>query len=321
MLTHEIKSNDFRRAFTESQNRYIAYFLQSTKSSLALENREIDTEIPNLQNAFYLAVTSNKTEIIRDFWDAMSEYFWNMGYWRIFLDWGENTLKALNEIGTDPINAGELLNSLGWLRMEWGDYSIAEDIFNRARELLYRGNDPKGIGRVERYLGVLAYRKDDFDSAARQFDIAENIALTNGFELSLSEIYNLKGSLHKKLGNFEAAREYYNKSKEIIERIGDDWQLTAIMRNLYNLDILLGNLETAKLGFEQTINLCLKTVRKDMLYSCQLKLAGVEKQLGNFERAKELALAARDGFNSLDMKIGIERANQLLASLINKNAD
>lgn len=88
MSTNEVALNDFRSAFAESENRYIVYFLKCTKSSLSLENREIDAELPNLQNAFYLALTAHKTEIIRDFWDAMSEYFWSRGYWRILLDWG-----------------------------------------------------------------------------------------------------------------------------------------------------------------------------------------------------------------------------------------
>lgn len=319
MSANGVASKDFRSTFAESESRYISYFLRCTKSALSLENRGIDTELPNLQNAFYLALIANKKEIVRDFWDAMSEYFWNRGYWRIFLDWGENTLKILREIGFDPVNEGELMNSLGWLRMEWGDYLIAEDIFNRARELLYLGNDPKGICRIERYIGVLAYRKGNYELASRQFEIAETIALANNFELSLSEIYNLKGSVQKQLENLDLARNYYEKSKAIIERVGDDVQLATIMRNLYNLDLLLGNLEPAKVGFEQAIKLCLKADRRDMLYSCQLKLADVEKQLGNVGKAKELALSARDGFNSLDMKIGVERANQLLAFLVQNN--
>ena len=252
-------------------SEYVGYFLKCAKTSLSLQNREIDIELPNLQNAFYLALVENNTGVIREFWDAMSEYFWYRGYWRIYFDWGENTLKTLHQIGVDPVNEGELMSALGWLRMEWGDFSIAEETFSRARKLLYTGNDPKGISRIERYIGVLAYRKGDLETAAKQYEIAEKIAIANNYELSLSEIYNLQGSLERKRGNLELARDFYYKSKELVERLGDEWRLTATLRNLASLDIQLGNLEAAKAGLEQTIDLCVRADRKDMLYSCQIK--------------------------------------------------
>ena len=91
------------------------------------------------------------------------------------------------------------------------------------------------------------------------------------------------------------------------------------MRNQYNIELLLGNLESAKAGFEQTIKNCLKADNRDILYSCQHKLADVEKKISNTVKAKELALSARDGFISLDMKFGIDRANQFLTLLNQAN--
>ncbi|RLC84149.1 MAG: hypothetical protein DRJ03_15035 [Chloroflexi bacterium] len=324
MLDHKAESKDFKNTFAESQRRYISYFLKCAQASLSLQsqetNREIDVELPNLQNAFYLALAKNDIEVIREFWDSISGYFWYRGYWRVYFDWGESTLRALRQTGADPLSEGRLMGELGWLRMEWGDFSIAEEIFDRARKLLYIGKDQKYICIVERYIGVLAYRKGDLETAEKQYEIAERIALTINYKSSLSEIYNLQGSLARKRGNLQLARSLYQKAKELVESRGDEWRLTATLRNLAALDVQLGDLEAAKERLEQTIDLCLRADRKDMLCSCQIKLAEVEKQLDNVERAKILAISAREGFSSLEIKNGLEKTNQFLASLV-QNVD
>jgi tetratricopeptide (TPR) repeat protein len=319
MAKSETSISVLQDSFREVRHRYVDYFWKIARASDKLPKEEVEAELPNLSNAFYMVLGEKDARVAHKFWEAMGDFFWYRCYWHFYSDWGENTLRLLQETGSNRLAEGWLMSELGWLHMEWGDFISAEELFFKAKDLFCAEEDQRGICIIERYIGVLAYRKNDLDTASKQYKAAEQIARANNYELILSEIYNLQGSLESTKGNKERAFELYTESKKLVEKLGDKWRLTATLRNLAQLEAELGHYEAAKTGFEQIIELCLQADRKDMLYSCQIKLAKIERKLGNLIRAKELALAARDGYTYLGMKRDLEEVDEFLSSITVKN--
>jgi len=155
----------------------------------------------------------------------------------------------------------------------------------------------------------------NLEQAAEHYEIALQLAITGDLRGMIAEIRNQQGSIARKAGDFIHARQFYEEARKEVEKERDKWRLTGILRNLARLEFQLDNFAAAKDGFVETIELCKQINRKDMLYGCQLRLAEAELKLGNVQKARTLALAARNGFAELGMKRDLQITNQFLDTL------
>jgi tetratricopeptide (TPR) repeat protein len=299
--------------YQKSRQRYLEYYLKLPKVANA-NALELEAEIPNLQYAFNWALWAGNNELLLNFWNNLKDFLWDRGHWQVFLEWGDKTLRALQQLKS-PTDEAWVLSELGWFWMEQDESHTAQEMFERSRNIFASINHYEGICAIERYLGVLAYRMGDLDQAQKRYEIALQIALTRDLTGMIAEIRNQQGSVARKTGDFIRARQLYEEAKKEIEQQGDKWRLTGILRNLARLEFQTENFAAAKDGFMETIELCKQINRRDMLYGCQLRLAEVELELGNIEKARELAISARKGFAELGMKRDLQTTNQFLDTL------
>lgn len=300
-------------AYLESRRHYVGYYLKYPKHTgdvLA----ELEVELPNLQHAFSWTLEAGDNKLIPEFWNDVKDFLWDHGHWQTFIDWGEGTLKAIHELKSPEIEAW-VLSELGWFWMEQSEFAIAQEMFERSKDIFTTIDDHKGICAIDRYLGVLAYRMEDFNKTSTYYEMALQLATIKGYAGMIAEIRNLQGSLARKMEDFTQARQFYEEARKEIEQLGDKWRLTGVLRNLAHLELQLGELLAAKDGFMRAMALCEQIDRKDMLYGCQLGLAEVELKLGDVQKAGPLALAARNGFAKLGMKRDVDAANQFLIKL------
>jgi len=304
-----------RDTFYGSQQRYSQYYLERARFVGQTPIKETETELSNYEKAFSIALQETNHIHAYNFWEALSTFLWEHGYWQKYSEWGDNTLQALKRTGNNRMAEGRLISEIGYLKLEWGDWESAKALFSTAKDIFYEANDQHWIAVIERYIGVLSYRIGNYDDASKHWETASDIAQQNQFQLMLVELYNLQGSLERKRKNSQAARQLYRKSMELAESLGDKWYLTGAIRNIAQLDADLGNLIDAQKEFQEAIDLCTKIDRKDMLYGCQLKLANVEAKLGNLDGAFMLGVAARDGYRELGIKSGVDDSEEFLLSL------
>ena len=299
--------------YIESRQRYTEYYLKFPKG-VGDAVGELEAEIPNLQHAFHWTLQAGNNRLIPAFWNDVKDFLWDHGYWQTFIDWGEGTLRVLQQLN-NPDTEAWVLSELGWFWMEQSEFPTAGEMFERAKSIFSTIDHHKGLCAIERYLGVLAYRIGNLDKASRHYETALQLATARNFVGMIAEIRNLQGSLARKVGDFVRARQFYEEARKEIEMLGDKWRLTAVLRNLARLEFQLGDFVAAKDGFMRAIESCEQIDRKDMLYGCQLRLAETELELGNVENAKVLATTARNGFAELGMKRDLEEANQFLNGL------
>jgi tetratricopeptide (TPR) repeat protein len=302
-----------REIYFKSQARYIEYYLEIRKHTNDVTEEAIKAELANLQQAFQLSLQTDSS-LPPKFWEALSGFLYQHGYWQNYLEWGEHTLEILQQNNLPQAEAW-LLSEIGWLRMDQGEYELSKPLLDQAERIFEALDDWKGTATLQRYQGVLAYRTGNLDHALECYEQASHSAMAHQSWLMLSEIRNLQGSLARRKGEVAKARQLYEESVTLVEQTGDKWRLTAVIRNQARLDVQLGDLETAKTRFESAIELCKQVDRKDMLYGCQLGLAEVEQKLRRLSEARALALAARNGFIELEMKKDVEEANRLLSTL------
>jgi len=129
--------------YLESRQRYLEYYLKLPKvvnDAVA----ELEVEIPNLQYAFNWTLQAGNNKLVLNFWNNVKDFLWNHGHWQVFIEWGENTLKALQQLNT-PTDEAWVLSELGWFWMEQDESNTARQMFEQARNIFVTTNHHKGL--------------------------------------------------------------------------------------------------------------------------------------------------------------------------------
>lgn len=315
--------NEYFRSHTDSCLRFIkvyASFAYKEKISYSVLNEEI----ANLNLAFKTIIDLQEREILIEFWYGVKDFLIEWGYWDVFLNWGKKTL--INLPKKDWITRAYILADMGWVYMDQSYYEEAEKYFIKS-EKLFNLITPtevdidylnRGICAIVRYLGVLYYRMQKYEIAKTKFMKALDLSKKYNLKGMEAESYNLLGSLARKKGALLEAKDYYEKSLSIMKSINNNWQVPTIIRNISRLNKELGRLSESKQGLLEAIALCEEIGRKDLLFGCQLCLAEIEFELGNYDKSLNLTKYARKGFINLGMLTGIDKADNLLNLINNK---
>jgi tetratricopeptide (TPR) repeat protein len=306
-------------AFSKARDNFISYYFRVAGNSNDLPQKIIEQDLPNISQAFRFIIKKSDPKLSYDFWEAISAFLWNKYYWLLYQDWGTKTLGIVSKHDDFNLEEAWLSSEQGWIAMEWGDYDLALKMFCRSEQLFRNLEiaDYRGLCIILRYLGVLYYRMNEYSRSLKYLSEAEHIAIEHDFGIMLSEIYNLQGTIARKQGDFDNAYVLYQRSIEILEKIGNAWYLPPAYRNLAKLEIEYGRLEKARSDLHTAIKLCENEKRLDILYSCQLALAELEFDMGNYEFADQLAKKARDGFISLQLDKARKEATKLINRIQN----
>ena len=299
--------------YINSQERYVWYFL-SLITHKTLEREEIEADFVNIQQAFETSISTGiHQSYLYQFWESIKDYLWGIGFWQYYFDWGIQILDLLEENALDK--KAWLTSELGFLKMEQGDFDISSSMYRRAKSIFQKAGNNRGVCAIERYQGVQAYRQMDYENASNHLNTSLDLSYQYDMPGMRSEILNLLGSLSRKQGDYEKARQYYNDSLIETRKLNEPERLIPVWRNLAKLEYELENFDIAHDRFQSLLQFAEEVNRKDFFHGCQLCLGETEFKLGNPKRAKQLAIAALDGFRQLGMQRDIEKAMELLQSL------
>ena len=127
-----------RDIFYSSQQRYLQYYLE--KAGLVQESPVLETnaELSNYEQAFTITLQEPNISYTYAFWEALSNFLWEHGYWYQYFEWADQTLQVLKIIGENRMPEARLMSELGYLKLEWGDWQWQGNCFLPPRKYFMR---------------------------------------------------------------------------------------------------------------------------------------------------------------------------------------
>jgi len=205
----------------------------------------------------------------------------------------EEGLAQINELNNQPEVQGQLLQTMGQVYINLGEYTKAEGLLERALELQknVNGEYSAETASIHNELGGLHQKAQQIQQAephyAKALDIRKEVLGTN--HLDYAETLSDLGALMRLKGNTDSAETLYNKALSIRRRNLDP-NHPDIANSLNNLGVLektKGNLEMARKYYQEALQ-----IRKKHFGDTHPKVANVMNNLavlyrtmGKFKRA------------------------------------
>ena len=130
----------------------------------------------------------------------------------------ERSLAVATE-ASDPVLAGEALNTLAGFDFESGAIEVARQRFYRAREL--GGASSELRGRIEQNLGILANIQGNHDEALAHYQQSLYAFERTRDDHGCAIAYHNLGMVSADLGKWEEAEDYFRRCLEITAAVGD----------------------------------------------------------------------------------------------------
>ncbi|MGB3534031.1 MAG: CHAT domain-containing protein [Microcoleaceae cyanobacterium] len=233
----------------------------------------------------------------RDYWEApilelTAQIYIKQGKYQQALEAYESAQTIRQKIGN---KAGEatVLNSLGLVYNQLGDFEQAESYYNTALSLIKDSENKANFsiqGLVYNNLGLIANQQKDFEQAITYY----NQALTAWEQLPTTYLprkqgivgsLNNRGFAYAELQQFQSALTDYQQALEITENIGDRTKQASALNNIGFLFLKQENLAQAEQFCSQALQIrqdILDRVKEPLSLYC---LALIQQQNGELEEA------------------------------------
>ncbi len=222
------------------------------------------------------------------------------------LEINEKLLAEANKTG-DPHTASSILNNIGLVLTDRGDYAQAVSTLREALRVARRYKAPQIFALADNLVKAL-FLKGDTEEAVR----AAAEAVGNGdLGLTLGEYLDFRAADFQSKGNLETSYKVYGQALAQARKSGRTEEAASAAQGLASLAYRLGRYDEAKAGAEEAVELYRKAGMPDET-SVPLSLLGlVHKHWGLHEKAvdyyeKALAIDRRTGD---PRKISVRLAN------------
>ncbi|MCH7761926.1 tetratricopeptide repeat protein, partial [candidate division TA06 bacterium] len=148
-----------------------------------------------------------------------------------------------------------LLNGMGWIYREQGDYEKATETLSRAERMARETNDREGLSLSLRNLATVYWNQSNFKEAIAVGEKGLSIAKENQDDYQIATACNNLGIFYWNLGESEEAKNYYLKSLEIRKKIGDIHGIGLVHINIGILDQDKRMWEDASQHFEKSLEI------------------------------------------------------------------
>jgi tetratricopeptide (TPR) repeat protein len=266
------------------------------------ENRKnIIRKIQQLQLFCIDQYSKQALELLFQAWEKFSDPLWFFCYWNDYLKCGQLILKAAQIHQNTEIEA-QLLSELGWLYMEWEEFTKSQDYLTQSLYLYQLSKDLKKECRLWRYLGVLSYRQKYYNQALNFYQQAINIVeehynserFDQQWAFQLAELPNLMGITYLKLGQIQKSDEQLHLSLKQYQLLGDKWCYYKAdpLLNLGELYFDKKDYTQAKVYYQDCLKLSQKISRNDTMADVLIKMAELAEVENDYEKAIQLASEA-----------------------------
>ncbi len=323
--------SDFEK---EARERWVKWYLEFAQKYGRENRQERHTNYDRLENEWgnLLAVLDwcaepERYQDVRALWKRLNNFANLRGYWQERLYWLDWLIKESQRLG-DSRTAVYAMSKKGRILMLRGQEKQlleAEELFLQAWALREKA-DPKDLDYLTNHLAGLYIRLEQWEEAHRWLKIEQE-------NLDKAELEENERLIHQIYLERERAEVYYaegnytlaESSCKIVEKtaknincqpsINCQRSINYAQRLLADIAIQRGELDKAELFLNSGFQEVKVTKDKRRIAYYQRSFARLEKARGNSQKAREWAIKALDGFNSLGMLRDAEEMRQLLDSL------
>lgn len=251
-------------------------------------------------------------DLLIKIWENSSEKLWAWGYWQDYLRCGEIVLDCATQLKKRDIQ-GQVLNELGWVQMEQGNFKIAKIRFSESLQIFQDTANLLSQGQSLRYMGVWYFRQRYFGLALKYYQKAlektlesQCVNLTESEKQRLMhqqfEIHNLLGNLYFKLWNLNTSRREFIAGLRGFKKPQKLYVSPAPSSYIYFQPVFLLNLgrvamlkrqyHKAQSYFDRCHQLSINIDRSDLEAGVLLRMAELARIQGQNAKADELAKQA-----------------------------
>lgn len=188
-----------------------------------------------------------------------------------------NYQQALAKFESSEAYAGEaarllarILNGLGSVHREQGNFDEAIDCYGQALALSHRSGDRRREAEAYNYLGVTAFYQRNFGDAQRYHQQALSIRQSIGDRAGEGTSLTNLAQVARDAGDYGQAQQYLAAALMLVQATGNRWQEVNVWNDLGIIYQELGDLSTAQTRLERGLRLAQKIgdeAGQAMLYS------------------------------------------------------
>lgn len=155
----------------------------------------------------------------------------NLSNNRQALEYYEQALTIYRELGLEK-GIGSVLNNVGLIRQDEGDYSGALKRFMEASDIFLKINEQNYLALSYTNIGNLYYTLGRYDKALDYLSKAVRISEISGDSTNMAMSYNNVGNVYLSLEDFVPALEFYNKAVAINKSLNRIYGLSTSYNNI-----------------------------------------------------------------------------------------
>lgn len=155
----------------------------------------------------------------------------NLSNNRQALEYYQQALTIYRELGLEK-GIGSVLNNVGLIRQDEGDYSGALKRFMEASDIFLKINEQNYLALSYTNIGNLYYTLGRYDKALDYLSKAVRISEISGDSTNMAMSYNNVGNVYLSLEDFVPALEFYNKAVAINKSLNRIYGLSTSYNNI-----------------------------------------------------------------------------------------
>jgi tetratricopeptide (TPR) repeat protein len=205
-----------------------------------------------------------------------------------------NHAKGLYESFGDAAGVAAVLQHLVNIERRKGNATQAKEMLTQAREIFEKLAFKPGIATTLASLAMIerdtAVTRGNYEEAARLFDAARDMYIELKDESQIAAVNHNEAILETNRGNYDKARELAAKALVALQNLGEMIGAANAQSVIGDVEYREGKYDEARRRFEETHDLSEKLQYRPGILATGLRLAAIERKLGNPERAERLAL-------------------------------
>ncbi|MCK5807687.1 tetratricopeptide repeat protein, partial [bacterium] len=217
----------------------------------------------------------------------------NLGY--LWLEKGKYTeaddmLHTAEDIFTkldEMAGVSEVLGYRGLIHYYRGELDAAIALFREQLEIAEKCGDLKTVAHVNRYLGGVAFYKGELKKALTYYEKNMELVTELKAEKDVGVAYNNLGLVNSHMKNLEQALDYYSKAMAIHEKLGLGQYIVPTANNMGELYTWLGRYEEAVDSFSLQQTMALEMGNRRHVAVSNNGLGNAYKAMGSFEVAEQ----------------------------------
>jgi tetratricopeptide (TPR) repeat protein len=231
------------------------------------------------QFAFLLGNYGEATNLIY----KLEKYLNPWGYWALKKELCEQVLPHL-----DRASQPYILQRIGLIYRDWGDWNQAETYYQQALDLAKAENNRSLIAGLQGNLGDIEQYRGNWDEAERLFRQSLELRTELGDRSGMAESWASLGEIEGNRGNWDEAERLFRQCLEIETELGDRSGMAMTWGSLGDIEKNRGNWDEAERLFRQSLEIETELGDRSGMATSWSVLGDIAWKRENWDEAEDL---------------------------------